>query len=78
MSERYKKWEIVSVDLNPTKGAEIAKMHPCVIVSPNAVNAALSTVIIIPFTSTNKITLRGYPLIIKENQGHWLLTRLKR
>jgi len=63
MSERYKKWEIVSVDLNPTKGAEIAKMHPCLIVSPNAVNAALSTVIIIPFTSTNK----NYPTRLSTN-----------
>ena len=54
MSKLYKKWEIVLVDLNPTKGAEISKVRPCLIVSPNAVNSALSTVIVVPFTSTNK------------------------
>jgi mRNA interferase MazF len=63
MSRPYKKWEIVLVNLNPTKGAEISKVRPCLIVSPNAANAALSTLIIIPFTSTNKT----YPTRISTN-----------
>ena len=54
MNKPYKKWEAVLVDLNPTKDSEIAKIRLCLIVSPNAANAALSTVIIIPFTSANK------------------------
>ena len=54
MSKPYKKWEVVLVDLNPTRGAEMAKVRQCLIVSPNAVNTALRTVIVIPFTSTNK------------------------
>jgi mRNA interferase MazF len=57
MNNPYKKWDIVLVDLNPTKGAEISKIRPCLIVSPNAVNAALSTLIIVPFTST----IKNYP-----------------
>lgn len=54
MNKPYKKWEAVLVDLNPTKGSEIAKIRPCLIVSPNAANDALSTVIVVPFTSANK------------------------
>jgi mRNA interferase MazF len=54
MSKLYKKWDVVLVDLNPTKGSQIAKVRPCLIVSPNAANAALSTLIIVPFTSANK------------------------
>ena len=65
MSKPYKKWEVVLVDLNPTKGAEIAKVHPCLIVSPNAVNNALSTVIVIPFTSTSK----NYPTRLTTNHN---------
>jgi mRNA interferase MazF len=57
MNKPYKKWDVILVDLNPTKGAEIAKIRPCLIVSPNAVNAALSTVIVIPFIST----IKNYP-----------------
>ncbi len=65
MSKPYKKWEIVLVDLNPTKGAEIAKIRPCLIVSPNAVNAALSTVIIVPLTST----IKNYPTRLLTNHN---------
>lgn len=63
MTKLYKKLEIVLVNLNPTKGAEIAKVRPCLIVSPNAVNRALNTLIIIPFTSTNKT----YPTRLSTN-----------
>jgi mRNA interferase MazF len=63
MSKSYKKWEVIWVDLNPTRGAGIAKVRPCLIVSPNAVNDALSTVSIIPFTSTNK----NYPTRLTTN-----------
>jgi len=54
---------VVLVDLNPTRGAEIAKIRPCLVVSPNAVNTALSTLIVIPFTSTNK----NYPTRLSTN-----------
>ncbi len=63
MSKFYKKWQVVLVDLNPTKGAEIAKIRPCLIVSPNAVNAALSTLIVVPFTSATK----NYPTRLTTN-----------
>jgi len=63
MSKPYKKWDIVLVDLNPTRGAEIAKVRPCLIVSPNAVNVALNTLIIVPFTST----IRNYPTRLSTN-----------
>ena len=48
----YKKWQIVLVDLNPVKGSEINKVRPCLIISPNAANKHLRTVLIVPFTST--------------------------
>jgi len=63
MNKLYKKWEIVLVDLNPTKSAEIAKIRPCLIVSPNTVNTALSTVIVIPLTST----VKNYPTRLSTN-----------
>jgi mRNA interferase MazF len=63
MNRPLKKWEIVLVDLKPTKGAEISKVRPCLIVSPNAVNAALSTVIVVPLTST----IKNYPTRLSIN-----------
>ncbi len=55
-----KKWDMVLVDLNPTIGSEINKTRPCLIVSPEAVNIYMNTVVIIPLTSKPK----GYPFRI--------------
>lgn len=52
MAVIYNKWQVVLVDLNPVKGKEISKIRPCLIVSPNAANKYLHTVIIAPLTST--------------------------
>lgn len=49
--ERFDVWLI---SLDPTQGSEIAKTRPCVVVSPNAVNDRLNTVLVAPMTSTRK------------------------
>lgn len=43
--------EIFLVDLNPTRGSEIRKTRPCVIVSPDELNDHLRTFIIAPLTT---------------------------
>ena len=42
--------DIVLVDLEPTRGSEIKKTRPCVIISPNIVNKHSKTVIICAIT----------------------------
>lgn len=49
-----KKNEIWLVNLDPTIGSEIRKSRPCVVVSPDAMNKFLATVIVAPLTSTHK------------------------
>lgn len=49
--------DVYLVDLNPTKGAEIKKTRPAVIISPDEMNNTIKTVIIAPLTST----IRAYP-----------------
>ena len=44
------------VNLDPTVGAEIQKKRPCLVVSPDDMNAVLPRVIVAPITS------RGQPL----------------
>ncbi len=48
----YKKWQVVLVDLNPVMGKEISKIRRCLVISPNAANNHLHTVIVAPLTST--------------------------
>ena len=56
MVERF---DIYWVQLDPTRGREIRKTRPCVIVSPDELNTKLGTVIIAPVTSSlKKITFR--------------------
>ncbi len=45
-----KRYEIYLVKLNPTVGSEIQKTRPCIVISPNEMNA-LKTVIVAPMTS---------------------------
>ena len=43
--------EVHLVALDPTRGSEIRKTRPCVVVSPDDLNAHLRTVIVAPLTS---------------------------
>lgn len=43
--------DVFLVDLKPTRGGEIRKTRPCVVVSPDELNAYLQTFIIAPLTT---------------------------
>ena len=63
-----KRFEIWLIQFDPSKGSEIKKTRPAVIISPDALNTHLQTVIVAPLTSTKK----GYPSRIAtsfENKG---------
>ena len=44
--------DIYWVNLDPTQGAEIKKLRPCVIVSAKPINLARHTVVVIPLSSS--------------------------
>lgn len=52
-----KQFEIWTVELNPTKGAEINKTRPCIIISPDSMNKMLNTIIVAPLTHS----IKNYP-----------------
>lgn len=43
--------EVFLVQLNPTRGREIRKTRPCVVVSPDELNAHAATCIVAPLTT---------------------------
>ena len=63
LNKSYKKWDIVLVNLDPTKGKEIKKTRPCLVISPNAMNKHLDTLIVAPLTSSEK----NYPSRLRTN-----------
>lgn len=46
-----KRYEIYFADLNPTLGSEMSKIRPVVIISDDAMNKYLETVVVCPITS---------------------------
>ena len=44
--------EVVLVELDPTRGSEIRKTRPCLVVSPDELNHHLRTVIVAPMTTS--------------------------
>ena len=68
----FLQYEIVVVNLDPTMGSEIKKRRPCLIVSPNEMNAHLATVVVCPITSQSK----NYPTRVSfqlEGQSNWIV-----
>jgi mRNA interferase MazF len=65
------------VRLDPTLGSEIQKTRPCVIVSPDELNAHLRTVIVAPMTTAG----RAYPWRIRcrfqNRSGYVVLDQLR-
>ncbi len=43
--------EVYLVQLDPTRGSEIRKTRPCLVVSPNELNQHLRTVLVAPMTT---------------------------
>jgi len=69
--------DIYLVDLNPTRGGEIRKTRPCVVVSPDELNSHLRTFIVAPLTSGQ----HTYPFRIacrfQKRSGHVVLDQIR-
>lgn len=61
-----RRFEVWLVSLDPTRGSEIRKTRPCVIVSPDELNRNIRTVIVAPMTSAS----RDYPTRIPMRFAH--------
>lgn len=48
----YVRGDVYRVDLNPTKGSEINKIRPCIIVGATPINLARSTIVVVPLLSS--------------------------
>jgi mRNA interferase MazF len=64
---RFKQYEVVLVNLDPTIGSEIKKTRPCLIISPNEMN--FDNIIVAPMTSKYK----DYPTRIKLSKESYVV-----
>ncbi len=52
-----RRFEVYLVNLDPTIGSEIQKTRPCLVISPDEMNAHIATIIVAPMTNKG----RDYP-----------------
>jgi len=77
IEERVSRGNIYLVSLNPTRGSEIRKTRPCVVVTPDELNAHLRTLIVAPLTTG------GYPYPFRvscqldDKDGHVVVDQLR-
>ena len=69
--------DVYLIQLDPTRGSEIRKTRPCLVVSPDELNAHLRTVIVAPMTTGG----HPYPFRVacrfEKKQGHVVLDQLR-
>lgn len=75
--EAVSRGDIYLVSLNPTRGSEIRKTRPCVVVSPDELNAHLRTFIVAPLTTGG----HPYPFRVRcrfeGKDGHVVVDQLR-
>jgi mRNA interferase MazF len=72
-----KQYEVFLIDLDPTKGHEIQKTRPCVVISPDEMNANIGTVIIAPMTTTSKTYPSRVEINFDKKQGWVVLDQIR-
>ncbi len=69
--------DVFLVSLNPVRGKEIQKTRPCVIVSPDEMNAHLRTFIVAPLTTGSHLYPFRIPSRFGNRMGHVVLDQIR-
>ena len=69
--------EVYLVALDPTRGSEMRKTRPCLVISPDEINHHLRTVIIAPLTTGGRAYPTRVPCAFQGAAGHIALDQLR-
>jgi len=69
------RFEVYSINLDPTVGSEIKKKRPCLVVSPDEMNHNIRTVIIAPMTTKGQAYRHAYRVGSRARTGKSCSTR---
>ncbi len=72
-----KRGDVFLIDSSPTRGREIRKTRPCVVVSPDDLNAHLRTYIVAPLTTGGHHYPFRVPCRFGGKAGHVVLDQLR-
>ena len=72
-----KRGDVFLIDLSPTRGREIRKSRPCVVVSPDELNAHLQTYIVAPLSTGGHRYPFRVPCRFGGKAGHVILDQIR-
>ncbi len=76
-TEDVRRGDVFLVSLDPTRGEEIQKTRPCVIVSPDELNAHLRTFIIAPLTTGGHLYPFRVPCTFEGQSGYVVIDQIR-
>ncbi len=76
-AEEVRRGDVFLVSLDPTGGNEIRKARPCVIVSPDELNAHLRTFIVAPLTTGSHPYPFRVPCTFEGRHGYVVLDQIR-
>lgn len=71
------RFDVLLISLDPSKGSEIKKTRPCVVISPNEMNKYIKTIIVAPMTSKIKNYPTRIPVIFDDKEGSIVLDQIR-
>lgn len=77
MGMAVSRFDVCLVSLDPTKGREIKKTRPCVVISPDEMNRHIGTVIVAPMTSKGNVYPTRIPCQFRGVSGQVVLDQIR-
>jgi mRNA interferase MazF len=71
------RFDVCLVALDPTRGSEIKKTRPCVVVSPDEMNHRIRTLIVAPLTTGGRDYPTRVPVRFGGRQGQVVLDQVR-
>ena len=71
------RFEVYVVKLDPATGSEIQKTRPCVVVSPDEMNAKIATVVVAPMTTKGQAYPTRVPCVFQGKSGQIVLDQIR-
>ena len=77
MGMEVERFDVYLITLDPTRGSEIKKTRPCVVISPDEMNRNIRTVIIAPMTTKGQAYPTRVPCTFEGIKGQIVLDQIR-
>jgi mRNA interferase MazF len=72
-----KRFDVTLVELDPTRGSEIRKTRPCLVISPDEMNRHIRTLIVAPMTTAKRSYPTRVPCTFQGKKGQIVLDQIR-